>query len=404
MDEFDMEFEFDIDDLDVHPVLEFNHDMDIIVEVAPELRHAQTETTRSKSVIIRERDENGSLHYRIEGENSNIVIDAAEGVAIIDGQEVEIDSDSIIVIEETQTIAPNVFKYEVAPDIQWDAQQWKGTLDSVRLAKQLKGNWDHEKWAREWKENFNQEEWAKYWDENKDKWLQYSKEYEVKMKELKSSPEWEQYMEEIKEYKEKLSNQKMEEIILLEKDGAQHEYIIRSKVDGDDMQTDDLELRKREVEVRVLEAQEIEKSKEAEKKGNNGHSSVDGKTLHQYVITTQGDKFKWHSTEGVNIQHISDVKELGYVTLTADVAELNSSSGEVTFTGTGGVVIEVPEDGQASAEEKIERVVLVTSQPLVVDGKLLEVENIEDHILEVKVEGKSKPVDKSLAKVKKAKF
>lgn len=391
----EFEFEFEMDDINIQSGdFEFAQDMDIVFEVAPEMHQGHTETKRTKSVIIRERDEDGSLHYRVEGENSNILIDAAEGIAIIDGQEVEIDSDSIIVIEETQTMAPGLFEYKVAPGFK---------LDSAKWTKQWEGAWDQEKWAKEWKENFDKEEWATYWQENKENWLRYSKEYGQKMKELKSSPEWEQYMKEMQEYKEQLHNQKLEEIILFEKDGAQQEFIIRSRDRARELRADDVEQLKREIEVRVREARESEKSKDTEKEENDGHSSLEDRTLHQYVITTQGENFKWHSKEGVNIQHISDVKDVGYVTLTAELAEMDSESGEVRFTGNGGVIVEVPE-GDVHQDQKIERVVLVTAKPLVVDGEVIEIDNLEEHILEVKVEGKAKPVDNSSAKAKKAKF
>ncbi|MDX1477665.1 MAG: M56 family metallopeptidase [Saprospiraceae bacterium] len=64
---------------------------------------------RTETLILRETDDQGNTVYRIESDGegkSSIVIDEAASVARIDGQEIIIDADSIIVIEEVETELP----------------------------------------------------------------------------------------------------------------------------------------------------------------------------------------------------------------------------------------------------------------------------------------------------------
>ncbi|MDX1408843.1 MAG: M56 family metallopeptidase, partial [Saprospiraceae bacterium] len=64
---------------------------------------------RTETLILRETDEAGNTVYRIESEGggkSHIMIDEAASLAVIDGQEIVIDADSIIVIEEVETELP----------------------------------------------------------------------------------------------------------------------------------------------------------------------------------------------------------------------------------------------------------------------------------------------------------
>lgn len=188
---------------------EFDFDFpesEIIVEFAP---HA-SDVVRSESVIIREVDENGKATYRVEGSagETTIEIDSEAGIAIVDGERVTLDSDSIFVIEEVETSRNTVNGYFLGGQydqdvvIEWDsatwaqnwnwdsekwAKEWKESWDSEEWSNQWKeawnsqqdsanwghGNWDSEEWAKQWKEQFNEEEWKEYWEKHKDEWEGY---------------------------------------------------------------------------------------------------------------------------------------------------------------------------------------------------------------------------------------
>jgi beta-lactamase regulating signal transducer with metallopeptidase domain len=399
--EYEFEFEFNTDDFEFNADdFEFAQDMDVIVEIAPEARAAKS---RTKSVIIRERSEDGSVNYRVEGSNPNIEIDEAAGMAIIDGQEVIIDSDSIIVIEETETRpAHGIHAYAIAPDVRWNAEkwnkEWKANWDSVEWKTQWENTWDAEKWNEEWKTNWNQEEWDKYWKENRDKWLEYSKQ----MEEYRNSPEWKAYIQEIHEHSKKLNSEQMEEIIFLEKDGAKHEYRIRSREDVDQarqLRGEELKQIQREVEVRVL--REIEKEGEVKGEKKNGHSSLFGDEQHQYVI--HSDHFEWTTNDAVNIDHVESVDKEGNVKIIAKVADLNGETGALALSGGVAMKVAVDKEG-VPVDGQTYKVILVTDEMLTADGKPLTNEELKHHNIEIKVKQVDADAAQPAATAKKAKF
>ena len=204
-----------------------------VIAAMPHMEYSfetEVETERKESVIVREVDDYGNVSFHIDTENpegSSIQIDNERGVAIVDGQEVVLDADSVFVIEEIKTTsAPrmeyfNVNRYnlndsegnaiywngveypELMEGVEWNDQEWKEywekTWDKEEWAKEWKAAWDSEEWQEKWAEN--QDEWKAYWEEHKGDWLQYSdeiKEYKLRLEEYN-----EQHSDEIREHYER---------------------------------------------------------------------------------------------------------------------------------------------------------------------------------------------------------
>ena len=333
------------------PAPDFNFDFDfdgveLMVEVAPEVSQGQnTSKQSSKSIIIREKDEDGSYHYRIEGDDSSIQIDPAAGIAFIDGQEVTLDSDSVIVIEEIET-THNGFAYHVAPDFKWNSEewskQWNETVNSPEWQAKWEewrtdwqDNWDSEEWAKHWKEaqENNQEwqeqwskEWKEQWSRDGQQWQEYSDEMRARIEEYHNSPEWQSYKEQIQKYQDQL-----------DENDTNYNYFYRIRTHSDSLHdgAHEYEIRAKELHERHNngfyfqegEARDLERKARKKKDDGNDQSSVLQEYEQLIAVAPTG------STQRVLFVESSPRLAGNNITYTADVVEVKGDAEVITLTG-----------------------------------------------------------------------
>ena len=331
--DFNFGFDFDI-----------NPEVEVLVEVAPEAGSSSSKQS-SKSVIIRERDEDGSFHYRVEGDNPNIQIDPAVGIAFIDGQEVTLDSDSVIVIEEIET-THNGFAYEVAPNFKWNSEEWSRQWNETVNSPEWQAQW--EQWSKEWKDNWNSEAWQKQWKEAQEhngewqkqwtqewkeqwsrdgeQWQEYSDEIRQRIQEHQNSPEWQEYKEKIQKYKEDLDT-----------DDAKYNYFYEIRTSSDSLrerareyETRAKELRERnrnEFYFETDEARDLERKARKKKDGDNDQSSVIQEYEHLIAVAPTGSPQRVLFVEST--PHLAGSN----VAYTADIVEVDGDTEMITLTG-----------------------------------------------------------------------
>ena len=203
-----MFFDYNAPEIEIEYATDVEFAPEAYFEIATHNSDVHVNKERTESVIVRERDENGTYSYHIESETpgeTSIEIDESKGIAIVDGQEVVLDADSVFVIEETETTtnrvrfgsgsAPEVitrynYKYDLG-DYEWNAEdfnaQWRGSWDSVQeyLDSQSEAR---EKYLKEHAEELNELRFQ--WDDN--------------------SPEAQEYLKHLQERKARIEKQYQE--------------------------------------------------------------------------------------------------------------------------------------------------------------------------------------------------
>jgi hypothetical protein len=234
------------------PAREFDH---LFFTPPPGTPHGSKKTT----TIIREKDGNGySYHVESDGENSEIQIDSEKGIAIINGQEIILDADSVFIIDEVESqpggvypgfyhqgsAAPRVRAFTLDKDPLVFRYMHRDSLphrfDKSKMTDEQKAEWElyeqkleeygkqMEDWGKKWEESGEwreyekqmeeygkkwensgewkeyerkMEEWGKNW-ENSDEWKEYEKKIEDWGKQWEESGEWKEYQEKLKAWEE----------------------------------------------------------------------------------------------------------------------------------------------------------------------------------------------------------
>ncbi|HLF63594.1 MAG TPA: M56 family metallopeptidase [Saprospiraceae bacterium] len=192
----------------------------------------------NKTTIIRERSGNGySYHVESEG-NTNVEIDGDRGIAIINGQEIELDADSVIVIEKEErngyglARTPRLFYSDdviVQRDVIRDsipAVHYKMLREKMTEAQ--KAEWEAyenamKDWGKEWEKaaegmkwdeySKQMEEWGKQWENQdwkayEDQWKQYGAQWEKE-----HAGEWKEYGEQMQDYARQLAEAERQSVL-----------------------------------------------------------------------------------------------------------------------------------------------------------------------------------------------
>ncbi len=198
---------------------------------APKASGSQDNTT-NKTIIVREKSGKG-FSYRIESEGpeTNVIVDGDRGIAMINGQEIELDADSVIVIEATERSHGNyaiaavprfnndvrAHAYRFNNNFKFDINGGTGfSMDS------LPPEWkEYEKQMEEYKilmerysKQLNEGQWAEYQNQLKDwgKELENNEEWKAYAEKWKHeySDQWKEYAQELEEYQKQLAETERE--------------------------------------------------------------------------------------------------------------------------------------------------------------------------------------------------